>query len=199
MEKEKQKRIINAGLKEFSEKGFEQASTNQIVKEAGIGKGMLFYYFKSKRGLYLYLIDYALDIIKQKYLHVIDMEQRDLFERLRNMATIKMEFLKKYPNAMYFLSTIFLHDDRIDQEIKVKIEQLQLIADRKAYENIDFSLFREGIDTEKAFQIIRWAFDGFEDEMKIRLRDKDFRKLDLDQYWEEFYGYIDVMKKSFYK
>lgn len=199
MEKAKQKRIINAALKEFSEKGFEQASTNQIVKEAGIGKGMLFYYFKSKRGLYLYLIDYALDIIKQKYLHVIDMEQRDLFERLRNMATIKMEFLKKYPNAMYFLSTIFLHDDRIDQEIKVKIEQLQLIADRKAYENIDFSLFREGIDTEKAFQIIRWAFDGFEDEMKIRLRDRDFRKLDLARYWDEFYGYIDVMKKSFYK
>ncbi|HLR74371.1 MAG TPA: hypothetical protein VK077_03810 [Virgibacillus sp.] len=127
------------------------------------------------------------------------MDKRDLFARLRNIATIKLEFLKKYPNSMYFLSTIFLNDDSIDQEITVKLEDLKLKADKKTYENIDFSLFREDIDPKKAFQIIRWAFDGYEAEMKIHLRDKDFRQLDLDQYWDEFYEFIDVMKTSFYK
>ena len=32
---DKQLLVLNAALKEFTEKGFEQASTNQIVKECG--------------------------------------------------------------------------------------------------------------------------------------------------------------------
>lgn len=196
---EKQKQIIDAAIKEFAQSGFKKASTNEIIKTANISKGSLFNYFDSKRGLYLYLIDYAINIIEQKFLNLIDMDKRDLFARLRNIATIKMEFLKNHPNTMYFLSTVFLNDNFIDQEITAKIEKLQSTADKKAYENIDFSLFHEDIDPKKAFQIIRWAFDGYEAEMKIHLKGKDFRKLDLDQYWDEFYEYIDVMKISFYK
>src|SRR5690625_5577728 len=76
LDKKKQKRIINAALKEFTAKGFDQASTNRIVKEAGIGKGMLFYYFKSKKDLYLYLVDYCIEIIREKYFHAIDTSDR---------------------------------------------------------------------------------------------------------------------------
>lgn len=57
----KQSRILNAALQEFAENGYEQASTNQIVKNAGIGKGILFYYFKTKKDLYQYLIDHAIN------------------------------------------------------------------------------------------------------------------------------------------
>lgn len=58
---EKKKRILIAALKEFSEKGYEQASTNSIVKEAGISKGILFHYFKTKRDLYLYVVLYRIE------------------------------------------------------------------------------------------------------------------------------------------
>ena len=48
LDEEKRQKILDAALMEFAEHGYEKASTNRIVKEAGIGKGMLFYYFKSK-------------------------------------------------------------------------------------------------------------------------------------------------------
>src|SRR5690625_5303729 len=86
----KQQQIINSAMKEFAEKGFDHASTNNIIKNANISKGLLFNYFGSKKGLYLYLIDYAIDIVDGKFLNLIDVGERDLFGRLRNIATIKM-------------------------------------------------------------------------------------------------------------
>ena len=38
LDKEKQDRIINAALKEFALKGYDNASTNEIVKSSEISK-----------------------------------------------------------------------------------------------------------------------------------------------------------------
>ena len=42
---DKKQMIINKGIKIFSEFSFVEAKTDLIVKEAGISKGLLFYYF----------------------------------------------------------------------------------------------------------------------------------------------------------
>ena len=59
LKKEKQDRMINAALKVFSQYGYRHASTDEIIREAEISKGLLFHYFESKRGLYNFLYDYA--------------------------------------------------------------------------------------------------------------------------------------------
>mgnify|MGYP000914953748 CR=1 FL=1 len=59
---EKQERILNAAIKEFAKKGYKNAVTDEIVKEANISKGALFHYFNNKRDLYLFLYDYSLEI-----------------------------------------------------------------------------------------------------------------------------------------
>lgn len=43
--KEKQDRIINAALQVFAVNGYRHASTDEIVRIAGISKGLLFHYF----------------------------------------------------------------------------------------------------------------------------------------------------------
>lgn len=52
IDEEKRGRIINSALEEFSKNSFDKASTNIIVKNAGISKGSLFHYFKNKQELY---------------------------------------------------------------------------------------------------------------------------------------------------
>ena len=44
MDEEKKQKIINASIEEFS-KGYSLASTNEIVRKAGVSKGLLFHYF----------------------------------------------------------------------------------------------------------------------------------------------------------
>lgn len=57
LKKEKQDRMINAALKVFAENGFRRASTDEMVKEAGISKGLLFHYLSARPGcMNLYLI-----------------------------------------------------------------------------------------------------------------------------------------------
>lgn len=53
---EKRNLIITLSVEEFSLKSYADASTDDIARKAGIAKGSLFYYFKSKKGLYLYVL-----------------------------------------------------------------------------------------------------------------------------------------------
>lgn len=46
-----QKRIIEAAIKVFSEKGFEGATTSEIAQEAGVAEGTIFRHFGTKKGI----------------------------------------------------------------------------------------------------------------------------------------------------
>lgn len=48
----KQERILEAAAKEFAAHGYDGASLNQILDEAGISKGAAYYYFDDKADLY---------------------------------------------------------------------------------------------------------------------------------------------------
>lgn len=59
LKKAKQDNMINGSLKVFALNGFDHASTDEIVAEAGISKGLLFHYFYNKVGLYEFLAGYS--------------------------------------------------------------------------------------------------------------------------------------------
>ena len=51
LDKQKQDRIFNAAVREFSEWGYAGASINTMVENLGIAKGSIFQYFGNKEGL----------------------------------------------------------------------------------------------------------------------------------------------------
>ncbi|MFD2507517.1 TetR/AcrR family transcriptional regulator [Halalkalibacter alkalisediminis] len=104
MNVEKQERIINAAIKEFVKSGFERASTNEIVREAGISKGSLFNYFNNKKDLYTFLIENGAEVIEKIY-EEIDFNETDMFKRLGDIGLIKLDIQKN--SHKYLIS--FLH------------------------------------------------------------------------------------------
>ena len=54
------RKILQAAIAEFGEKGYEAASTNHICRQAEISKGLLFHYFKSKRTLFAEALEQCL-------------------------------------------------------------------------------------------------------------------------------------------
>lgn len=50
---EKRERILEAAAKEFAAHGYDGASLNRILDEAGISKGAAYYYFDDKADLYI--------------------------------------------------------------------------------------------------------------------------------------------------
>lgn len=55
--KEKQERIIQAALEEFSNHSFNDASITSIVRKAKISRGSFYQYFGKKENLYQYLVN----------------------------------------------------------------------------------------------------------------------------------------------
>ncbi|MEW9668512.1 TetR/AcrR family transcriptional regulator [Ammoniphilus sp. 3BR4] len=53
---EKQRRIMEASIKLFSEKGFHAASTSEIAKAAGVAEGTIFRHFKTKKDILISLV-----------------------------------------------------------------------------------------------------------------------------------------------
>ena len=52
LDEDKQDQIIDAAVEEFADKGYEAASINRIIEQAGISKGSMYYYFEDKADLF---------------------------------------------------------------------------------------------------------------------------------------------------
>ena len=53
---EKQEKLLEAATREFSNRPFNEASINHIIKEAGIPRGSFYMYFTDKEDLFRYLV-----------------------------------------------------------------------------------------------------------------------------------------------
>ena len=56
--KERTQQILDAAIKVFSRMGFHKASMDDIVEEAGLSKGALYWYFKSKDEIIAGILDF---------------------------------------------------------------------------------------------------------------------------------------------
>ena len=57
LEPERRDALLQSALEEFVERGYEQASMNQIIARAGVSKGAMYYYFEGKEDLFATLIE----------------------------------------------------------------------------------------------------------------------------------------------
>ncbi|HAG42911.1 MAG TPA: TetR family transcriptional regulator, partial [Clostridium sp.] len=135
LDMEKQDRILNAAMKEFAQKGFEKASTNEIVKEADISKGLLFHYFKDKKNLFLFLYDHCIDVSTNEFYKKINLDEKDFFIRLNQMCIIKFELLNKYPEMFRFIETAYMETSKnVKKELDERKEKLIKINSIKVFE-----------------------------------------------------------------
>ncbi|BBK27199.1 TetR/AcrR family transcriptional regulator [Staphylococcus arlettae] len=201
LDSKKQRQIINAALNEFTQKGPHDASTNAIVSVANISKGTLFYYFKNKQSLYHYLIDYALEFVREEYLNKVDMSQQDIFNRIQAMMIIKMKMLKSHPTIINFLSLPILAttDNELSDDLVTKIKQLEQQSYDVMTENIDYSYFKNDVNPTHALQLIQFMITGYSESVKQHLTVDDITNNNYTYYFHEFEVYLAEMRKLFYK
>ena len=202
LDEEKRQNILRAALNIFAVKGYKDASTNKIVKEAGISKGTLFYYFKNKEGLYHYLIDYSLEVIKKEYIHHIDYTTLDIIKRMENNSKIKYQYVQKYPEVNYFLSTVLYSElEHLPTSYQEKFQDLiqTSLGKMSKQEKTQENLFKEHINPEKAARIIELSIEGYFAELAETFKQNQVKAINFDTLWEEFDEYLDTLREIFYK
>lgn len=197
IESSKKEKIINAAIVEFSQNGYEKASTNAIVKRAGVSKGLIYHYFKNKQTLYDYLIYYVFDLIMGEIERKLNFNEPDVFKRLKEIAIIKMSISIKHPNIYDIVPKFY--ENRSYDEIKALAESFSPdLFNRVMKDNVDYSLFKDDIDVENALKILNWTIEKMgEEEMQKMILLKD--KWDLNEYSDKFDSYMNILKNTFYK
>ncbi|WP_078579617.1 TetR/AcrR family transcriptional regulator [Salipaludibacillus agaradhaerens] len=193
---EKQERIINAAINEFVKNGYDKASTNDIVRGAEISKGSLFNYFNNKKDLYLFLLEYATGIVDDIY-QEIDFNETDIFKRMGQIGRVKLNIQRKFPQVFNFwFSVVNEKSAEVKAEIQEKQDNILKEGFERIYENIDYSKFRQGLDIEKAINILNWTMVGFSEKLK-----NDISSIEevSDEALKEWDSYSELLKHSFYR
>ena len=92
--------ILHFALQEFSQKSYDEASLNAILKNSGISKGSFYYHFKDKKDLYVSLLRSAMKA-KWDYIQSNTPQQGSIddsiFQLFREQARVGAEFGNLYP------------------------------------------------------------------------------------------------------
>lgn len=209
LEDAKRLNIINAGFKIFAEYGYTKASVTDIVKEAKIAKGSLFYYFGSKKNFFLYLYEYS----AQKTEEFIDqpgpdskpfyMAYTDFFERLEAIQSHKMKVSIEYPHMAAFMKKAIIDND---PDIKAEIQKYNDRYTRERamlfFQGLDCSKFKEGIQPFTIIQLLTWCSEGILNQLRMeeslnpasRSSEPDFNR--AKQLYNE---YVQLFRSNFYK
>ncbi|MBY0095635.1 TetR/AcrR family transcriptional regulator [Mesobacillus maritimus] len=200
IDEEKQQRILNAALNEFAQKGYDHASTNAIVKLAGISKGLLFHYFNNKKELYLFLHKHFIDVLQNEFFNEERFAEPDVFERLKNIMILKSQMMKKYPEIFnFFISAYTETSSDIKNELDDSHHELMQSSYAKIFENIDTTMFKENIDMKRAIQIVFWTLEGYSNQVMEKVKHTNQSDNDFSAEFAEVDLYIQMLKTAFYQ
>ena len=200
LDDDKRERILNAAMKEFRY-GYVKASTDVVVKEAGISKGLLFHYFGTKEQLYVFLVRQASELVQKDYFDMMNLGHKDILEGFWQLALLKKDITDKYPFLYAFINGTNTHmSDFPDLELTEPLMQKQFAVYQELYDRCDTSLFREDIDHKKAIDIIAWTVDSLIDDADAKaISAGDWNGEEYDRFLSSLKGYLDVFRTCFYK
>ncbi len=189
----KRNKIINAGFRVFSQYTYKKSPMSEIAAEAGISKSLLFYYFKNKKELYLYLCRYSVEVTQQAMIEQNCYDNEDFFDVFLSGLKVKVQLMKSYPELSVFqLKAYYEKDTELRPEIN------RLIGQYSGFENQADSLglkkekFADGLDLEMMYKDMYYASEGYLWE-KLQNNDIDPDKMEKDfvrmiGFWRKLYS-----------
>lgn len=189
LKRDKQDRIINAALKVFSANSFRHASTDEIVKEAGISKGLLFHYFISKMGLYSFLFDYSVKYMLFEYSRAVSEDETDYFAIRKQMELAKLNVLRNYPYMSAFIERE-LQESQIDVIEETEESKNLYLEQMNAYlEKGQKGSLQHGMKEEELDALIRFTVNGLAREQH------ESGAFQPQLLYEQIQDYLELIKK----
>jgi TetR/AcrR family transcriptional regulator len=161
---DKQERVLDAALAEFADQGYQAASLNRLVAQAGIAKGSLYQYFPNKEGIFRHIFQYALGLVRRT-LTTVKEETREegFFTRLEQSLLAGVRFLREHPRVFSLYLKI-----QFDRNVPFREEFLAAVR-RHAAEYFDSLVrrahargeLRPGLSRDAALFLLDAVFDRF--------------------------------------
>ena len=96
-------RIIAVAREEYAKRGFAGARVDHIARRAGVNKQLLFYYYRSKQGLFQAVLTQAATELEAA-LSALTLPPGKPLDRLRLALAALFDFLARYPELATLLT-----------------------------------------------------------------------------------------------
>ena len=189
---EKRQRILNAGYFVFSQNSYKKSSMNEIATQAQISISLLFFYFRNKQELYLFLWDTACKLTVDFLTAYRCYEPGDLFDMMERGMNAKLDLMEQYPYIANFAIRAFLEKNSQVSEI-IQSSYRKLFGQKAAHvlSGVNPKDFIPGLDLNMMYRQMFLASEGYLWEMtqqggltRQRLR-QDFEQ--LLEFWKSVY------------
>ncbi|MCG1021268.1 TetR/AcrR family transcriptional regulator [Sutcliffiella horikoshii] len=115
---EKHRKILEAAIETFAEKGYAATSTNEIAKKAGVAEGTIFRHYRTKKELLLSIVSptvakfVAPHMAKSFSKEVLEGEYESYEAFLRKLAYNRYEFINQnFPILKIFIQEVAFHEE----------------------------------------------------------------------------------------
>jgi AcrR family transcriptional regulator len=115
---EKEKKILEAAISIFSEKGYSGSSTSEIAKRAKVAEGTIFRYYKTKKDILRSIMIQMINLVSKRIVFSSiekifeDSEEMELKDILRELIIDRIKLVEKvFPMARVVLAESLFHED----------------------------------------------------------------------------------------
>ncbi|MFZ5354072.1 MAG: TetR/AcrR family transcriptional regulator [Bacillota bacterium] len=164
-EKMQQRRqeILNKAFEVFSDKGYSQASMEDIVKHSGISKGGIYTHFKSKEEIFLAIADQCFELSNDLFSRMAEVET--VSEKISmyihwNLDGLKDEATRMGARFAIEFWSIISRDASKAYISKNRYDYFEKDLEELLLEGIQKGEFRSDLNTKNAAYIIMSAMDG---------------------------------------
>lgn len=197
----KKKKILQAGLEEFAERGYELASTNRVIHKAEVSKGLLFHHFNNKKTLFFGIVEQCIEFFFSYLDCQADTMSMDPLNRLRDLHLVKMKLFIEEP-LIYQLS-VYLFVER-SEEIREEIQAIEIRFKERYFayylEKLDFTLIRGDIPRERSLILLFESVEALTRSYVEQFKYNDDKGLDLpDKLYADLDEYLGLLKFGLYK
>ena len=197
LKKDRQDRIINGAMRIFALNGYRHASTDEMVAAASISKGLLFHYFKSKKGTWEFLYEYS---TRYTLLELREAQRRrgcDFFEMYRQLVRVDSAVLKKYPYMPLFLRRadyeLGMDDPKFKPEIPENLRRAVADSRLSLVIEADRPPFLSEQDARRISQMLEYTRFGLIQELLER--EDETAGPNHEQYAERLNEYLQTLRK----
>jgi len=94
--------LLKAAVKLFASQGFDATTTSEIAILAGVTEPVIYYHFKSKDGLFSYILNETFDEYFKR-LDALAKRHFTQFKKIENLINLHFNFLDDFPDETYII------------------------------------------------------------------------------------------------
>lgn len=114
--------IFESAINVFSKSGYEGATMDNIAANAGVAKGTLYYYFKSKEEIFQYVVTEGINVLNEKIVENVSRADNSI-EKIKALCKIQLELIYEYRDLFKVILSQLWGQELRQAELRTIIRQ----------------------------------------------------------------------------